>query len=119
MKGKTKRALQIAAGIIILGGVVYIVNDKDKIIKKLTLDNEELNHRVTILEEIVSEDVLEEAIATTTRKLNYRIDKVEVYKLKEGPDNLAKLNEHIRFRDLFAKRLKDFNELKALRYIEE
>ena len=48
-----------------------------------------------------------------------RCDKVKVYELKEGEEAKAKLLEHIRFRDIFAKRLKDFNELKALRYIEE
>lgn len=119
MKDKTKKALKVAAGIAIAGGVIYILNDKEKVIKQLTDDNEKLEHRVTILEEIVSEDVLEEAIATTTRKLNYRIDKVKVYELKEGPENIAKLREHIIFRDLFRKRLNDFNELKALRYVEK
>ena len=122
MKDKTKKIIKLTVGIAIVGGVAYIIYDnynKDKIIKQLTADNKELEHRVTILEEIVSEDVLEEAIATTTRKLNYREDKVKVYELREGPENLAKLNEHKMFRDLFRKRLKDFNELKALRYIEK
>lgn len=112
MKYKTKKILKTAAVVVILGGVTYIILDKNK-----TID--ELKHRVTILEEVVSEDVLEEAIATTTRKYNYRCDKVKVYELKEGEEAKAKLLEHVRFRDIFAKRLKDFNELKALRYIEE
>ena len=119
MKDKTKKIIKLTVGIAIVGGVAYILADKEKVIKQLTADNKELERRVTILEEVVSEDVLEEAIATTTRKLNYRIDKVKVYELKEGPENLAKLNEHKMFRDLFRKRLDDFNELKALRYVEK
>lgn len=78
-----------------------------------------LTNRVTILEEIVSEDVLEEAIATTTRKYNYRCDKVALYELKDGLDAKAKLEEHKQFRDIFAKRLKDFNELKIKRYLDK
>ena len=119
MKDKTKKIIKLTVGIAIVGGVAYILADKEKVIKQLTADNKELERRVTILEEVVSEDVLEEAIATTTRKLNYRIDKVKVYELKEGPENIAKLNEHKMFRDLFRKRLDDFNELKALRYVEK
>lgn len=78
-----------------------------------------LTSRVTILEEIVSEDVLEEAIATTTRKYNYRCDKVALYELKDGLDAKAKLEEHKLFRDIFAKRLRDFNEVKAKRYLDK
>ena len=118
MNKKLKRALKIAAGVLIIGGIVYIIDDKNKIIRKLTDDNENLNNRVTILEEIVSEEVLETAISTTTNKLNYRINKIEVYKHKEGPEAKAKLEEHILFRDIFTKRLKDFNELKRLRYLD-
>lgn len=112
MKDKTKKVLKITVAIVVLGGVAYIIADKNKVIKKLT-------DRVTILEEIVSEEVLEEAIATTTRKYNYRCDKVEIYKLREGEDAKAKLQEHLYFKDLFEKRLKDFNKLKAMRYIEQ
>ena len=82
-------------------------------------ENKNLSNRVQILEEVVSENVLDEAIATTTRKLNYRVSKIEVYKLKTDEESLAKLNEHIFFRNLFETRLKDFNELKRLRYIEQ
>ena len=82
-------------------------------------DKENLSNRVQILEEVVSENVLDEAIATTTRKLNYRVSKIEVYKLKTDDESVAKLNEHIFFRNLFETRLKDFNELKRLRYIEQ
>lgn len=82
-------------------------------------ENQKLSNRVKILEEVVSENVLDEAIATTTRKLNYRVDKIEVYKLKTDDESVAKLNEHIFFRNLFETRLKDFNELKRLRYIEQ
>ena len=82
-------------------------------------ENQNLSNRVQILEEVVSENVLDEAIATTTRKLNYRVSKIEVYKLKTDEESLAKLNEHIFFRNLFETRLKDFNELKRLRYIEQ
>ena len=82
-------------------------------------ENQNLSNRVQILEEVVSENVLDEAIATTTRKLNYRVGKIEVYKLKTDEESVAKLNEHIFFRNLFETRLKDFNELKRLRYIEQ
>ena len=82
-------------------------------------ENQNLSNRVQILEEVVSENVLDEAIATTTRKLNYRVSKIEVYKLKTDDASVAKLNEHIFFRNLFETRLKDFNELKRLRYIEQ
>ena len=82
-------------------------------------ENQNLSNRVQILEEVVSENVLDEAIATTTRKLNYRVSKIEVYKLKTDEESVAKLNEHIFFRNLFETRLKDFNELKRLRYIEQ
>ena len=82
-------------------------------------ENQNLSNRVQILEEVVSENVLDEAIATTTRKLNYRVSKIEVYKLKTDEESIAKLNEHIFFRNLFETRLKDFNELKRLRYIEQ
>lgn len=115
---KLKRALKIAAGVIVVGGIIYIIDDKNEIIRKLTVDNETLNNRVTILEEVVSEEVLETAISTTTKKLDYRLNKIEVYKLKEGPEAKAKLEEHMLFRDIFTKRLKDFNELKRLRYLD-
>lgn len=82
-------------------------------------ENQNLSNRVQILEEVVSENVLDEAIATTTRKLNYRVSKIEVYKLKTDDASVAKLNEHIFFRNLFETRLKDFNELKRLRYVEQ
>lgn len=118
MNKKLKRALKIATGVLIIGGIVYIIDDKNKVIRKLTDDNETLNNRITILEEIVSEEVLETAISSTTNKLNYRLNKIEVYKLKEGPEAKAKLEEHTLFRDIFTKRLKDFNELKRLRYLE-
>lgn len=83
------------------------------------IDYNKLKNRVRILEEIVSEDVLDEAIATTTRKLNYRAGKIELFKTRTDDASIAKLEEHIRFKNIFDKRLKDFNELKRLRYIEE
>lgn len=86
---------------------------------KYNLDTNKLKDRVRILEEIVSEDVLEEAIATTTRKLNYRTDKIKVFEKRTDLKSIEKLQEHIQFKNLFEKRLKDFNELKRLRYIEE
>ena len=86
---------------------------------KYNLDTSKLKDRVRILEEVVSEEVLEEAIATTTRKLNYRTDKIKVYEKRTDPKSLEKSQEHIQFKNLFEKRLKDFNELKRLRYIEE
>ena len=86
---------------------------------KYKIDVGALKHRVEVLEQVVSEDVLEEAIATTTRKLNYRMDKIKIYEQRVDPDSVAKLQEHISFKKLFEKRLKDFNELKRLRYIEK
>lgn len=86
---------------------------------KYNLDTSKLKDRVRILEEVVSEEVLEEAIATTTRKLNYRTDKIKIYEKRTDPKSIEKLKEHIQFKNLFEKRLKDFNELKRLRYIEE
>ena len=137
MKKLTKRE-KILLGVSIVGiGVVgyfgfkcykYKINNQllEKSLKKaeddlLTVikDKENLSNRVQILEEVVSENVLDEAIATTTRKLNYRVSKIEVYKLKTDEESVAKLNEHIFFRNLFETRLKDFNELKRLRYIEQ
>lgn len=53
---------------------------------KYNLDTSKLKDRVRILEEVVSEEVLEEAIATTTRKLNYRTDKIKVYEKKIGSE---------------------------------
>ena len=137
MKKLTKRE-KILLGVSIVGAGVagyfgfkcyrYKVNNQflEKGLKKaeddlLTIikDKENLSNRVKILEEVVSENVLDEAIATTTRKLNYRVSKIEVYKLKTDEESVAKLNEHIFFRNLFETRLKDFNELKRLRYIEQ
>lgn len=137
MKKLTRRE-KILLGVSIVGaGVVgyfgfkcyrYRINNQllEKCLKKaeddlsiITKENQNLSNRVQILEEVVSENVLDEAIATTTRKLNYRVGKVEVYKLKTDDESVAKLNEHIFFRNLFETRLKDFNELKRLRYIEQ
>ena len=137
MKKLTRRE-KILLGVSIVGiGVAgyfgfkcygYKINNEllEKCLKKaeddlsiITKENQNLSNRVKILEEVVSENVLDEAIATTTRKLNYRVDKVEVYKLKTDDESVAKLNEHIFFRNLFETRLKDFNELKRLRYIEQ
>lgn len=53
---------------------------------KYNLDTSKLKDRVRILEEVVSEEVLKEAIATTTRKLNYRTDKIKVYEKKIGSE---------------------------------
>ena len=137
MKKLTKRE-KILLGVSIVGiGVVgyfgfkcyrYKINNQflEKGLKKadddllaIIKENKNLSNRVQILEEVVSENVLDEAIATTTRKLNYRVSKIEVYKLKTDEESVAKLNEHIFFRNLFETRLKDFNELKRLRYIEQ
>lgn len=137
MKKLTRRE-KILIGVSIVGAGVagylgfkcykYNINNQllEKGLKKaeddlLTVikENKNLSNRVQILEEVVSENVLDEAIATTTRKLNYRVGKVEVYKLKTDDESVAKLNEHIFFRNLFETRLKDFNELKRLRYIEQ
>ena len=137
MKKLTRRE-KILIGVSIVGAGVagyfgykcygYKINNQllEKGLKKaeddlLTVikENQNLSNRVQILEEVVSENVLDEAIATTTRKLNYRVSKIEVYKLKTDEESVAKLNEHIFFRNLFETRLKDFNELKRLRYIEQ
>ena len=137
MKKLTRRE-KILIGVSIVGiGVAgyfgykcygYKINNQllEKGLKKADADlsiiikeNQNLSNRVQILEEVVSENVLDEAIATTTRKLNYRVGKIEVYKLKTDEESVAKLNEHIFFRNLFETRLKDFNELKRLRYIEQ
>ena len=137
MKKLTRRE-KILIGVSIVGiGVAgyfgykcygYKINNQllEKGLKKADADlsiiikeNQNLSNRVQILEEVVSENVLDEAIATTTRKLNYRVSKIEVYKLKTDEESVAKLNEHIFFRNLFETRLKDFNELKRLRYIEQ
>ena len=137
MKKLTRRE-KILIGVSIVGAGVagyfgykcygYKINNQllEKGLKKADADlsiiikeNQNLSNRVQILEEVVSENVLDEAIATTTRKLNYRVSKIEVYKLKTDEESVAKLNEHIFFRNLFETRLKDFNELKRLRYIEQ
>ena len=137
MKKLTKRE-KILLGVSIVGAGVagylgfkcyrYKINNQllENALKKaeddlsiIIKENKNLSNRVKILEEVVSENVLDEAIATTTRKLNYRVGKVEVYKLKTDDESVAKLNEHIFFRNLFETRLKDFNELKRLRYIEQ
>ena len=137
MKKLTRRE-KILIGVSIVGACAagyfgykcygYKINNQllEKGLKKADADlsiiikeNQNLSNRVQILEEVVSENVLDEAIATTTRKLNYRVSKIEVYKLKTDEESVAKLNEHIFFRNLFETRLKDFNELKRLRYIEQ
>ena len=137
MKKLTKREKILLGVSIVSVGVAgyfgfkcygYKINNEflEKVLKKakddlsiIIKENQNLSNRVQILEEVVSENVLDEAIATTTRKLNYRVDKIEVYKLKTDDESVAKLNEHIFFRNLFETRLKDFNELKRLRYIEQ
>lgn len=137
MKKMTKKE-KILLGVSIVGACAagyfgykcyrYKIDNQllEKSLKKADIDlstiikeNQNLSNRVQILEEVVSENVLDEAIATTTRKLNYRVSKIEVYKLKTDDVSVAKLNEHIFFRNLFETRLKDFNELKRLRYIEQ
>ena len=88
-------------------------------LSNITKENKNLSNRVQILEEVVSENVLDEAIATTTRKLNYIVSKIEAYKLRTDAESVAKLNEHVYFKKLFETRLKDFNKLKRLHYIEQ
>lgn len=78
-----------------------------------------LEHRVTVLETVVSEDVLEDAIATVTRKLDYRNDKIKVFENRTDSESIKKLEEHKQFAELFKTRLEDYNELKRLRYIEK
>ena len=107
-----KEKILLAASVAGIGVAGYLAI-------KYKIDTTSLKNRVKILEEIVSEDVLEEAIATTTRKFNYRIDKIKVYETRVDEESIAKLNEHIKFKEIFEKRLKDFNELKRLRYIEK
>ena len=137
MKKLTKREKILLGVSIVSVGVAgyfgfkcygYKINNEllEKVFKKakddlsiIIKENQKLSNRVKILEEVVSENVLDEAIATTTRKLNYRVGKIEVYKSKTDDESVAKLNEHIFFRNLFETRLKDFNELKRLRYIEQ
>lgn len=131
MKKLSKRE-KVLLGVSIVGaGVagfgIYYINKKfgieiHKLVDEnvfLIEENKSLKNRVKILEEVISEDVLEEAIATTTRKLNYRVDKIEAYKLRTDNASVAKLKEHMYFKNVFETRLKDFNELKRLRYIEK
>lgn len=110
---KLSKKEKILLGISILG-----VGATSYLCYKYGIENNKLKNRVKVLEEVVSEDVLEEAIATTTRKLNYRLDKIKVYETRTDIDSKAKLKEHLYFKELFETRLKSFNELKSLRYLE-
>ena len=118
---KKEKAL-IGISIISTGVAVYF-GLKYWDAKKLISDNDNkiyrLNHRIGVLEDVVSEDVLEEAIATTTRKLNYRIDKMEVYKDRTDDIGISKYEEHLAFANLFKARLNNFNKLKMERCITE
>lgn len=115
---KKEKAL-LGISIVSAGAAGYLLCKYNVDTSKLEDDIINLKDRVRILEEVVSEEVLDEAIATTTRKLNYRTDKIKVYEKRTDPKSIEKLKEHIQFKNLFEKRLKDFNELKRLRYIEQ
>lgn len=80
-----------------------------------------LAEKVEVIHEAMSEGMIQEAIATTTRKHNTRLDIIARFKDKENlrGQEKEKLNKAIEDEKVFSRRLKVFNKLADTYTIEE
>ena len=71
------RKILLAAGVVFGSGAYYILKKHNVELDKQKTIVVELKDKVKVLQEAASEGLYEEAIATTTRKINARKDKLE------------------------------------------
>jgi hypothetical protein len=114
---KHYKKILAAAGVVTIAGVSYVVCKKFVGLEKT---NEMLREDVDILRAAASEGLYEEAIATTTRKLNFRQDRLKytLNFLKNNPNDAAsiaavekiesEINELLKRRDSFIMAQKIF-----------
>jgi len=75
-----------------------------------------LNSKVEVIHEAMSEGMLQEAIATTTRKFNNRMDILDRLKGNENDEKYIKaMDESL----VFIRRLNAFHKLEEIYYIED
>lgn len=91
---------------------------------KLNTENKMVNkfkETVETIQEAMSEGMIQEAIATTTRKLNNRIDIRDRLLNKNNLDHTEqmKLNKALEEIEVFERRLNAFNKLEEKYFIED
>ena len=81
----------------------------------------DLLEKVEIIHEAMSEGMVQEAIATTTRKLNTRLDIIDRFKdnVNLRHNELEKFNKAMEEANVFERRLKAFNKLAETYTIED
>lgn len=98
-----------------------VLKDKNtELLEKAFLVNN-LNEEVELIQEAMSEGMIQEAIATTVRKLNFRTDKRDHLLGMDALDEYRKLdlNRIEREIKIFTRRLTAYNALKDRYYIED
>lgn len=104
------------AACVTTGVVSYLLFKEVKKNNELLNENKivtKLQETVDVIQEAMSEGMVQEAIATTTRKLNNRLDIISRLSNKENMDftESEKLVKALEDSKVFEKRLKAFNKL--------
>lgn len=90
-KKSIKEIVMEHRGKIIAGASIISTGALSVLLYKTNVTNKVINERVFVLEAAVSEGVLEEAIATTTRKLNSRKDRLEYLLNSSNIENVKEI----------------------------
>lgn len=117
----------IGALCITTGTLSYLLFKEVKQNEILKIENVKLNtenkfkETVETIQEAMSEGMIQEAIATTTRKLNNRIDRKDRLLNKNNLDHTEqmKLNKALEEIEVFERRLNAFNKLEEKYFIED
>ena len=111
-----KHQIIIGAACVTTGVVTYLLFKEVKKNNELLNENKivtKLQETVDVIQEAMSEGMVQEAIATTTRKLNNRLDIISRLSNKENMDftESEKLVKALEDSKVFERRLKAFNKL--------
>ena len=111
-----KHRIITGAACVTTGVVTYLLFKEVKKNNELLNENKivtKLQETVDVIQEAMSEGMVQEAIATTTRKLNNRLDIISRLSNKENMDftESEKLVKALEDSKVFERRLKAFNKL--------
>ena len=111
-----KHQIITGAACVTTGVVIYLLFKEVEKNNELLNENKivtKLQETVDVIQEAMSEGMVQEAIATTTRKLNNRLDIISRLSNKENMDftESEKLAKALEDSKVFERRLKAFNKL--------
>ena len=111
-----KHQIITGAACVTTGVVTYLLFKEVRKNNELLNENKivtKLQETVDVIQEALSEGMVQEAIATTTRKLNNRLDIISRLSNKENMDftESEKLVKALEDSKVFERRLKAFNKL--------